>query len=250
MWGEELSCEEDVWRVFYNYVSAQQNNNGKIVSKMPWNDDPMSGETLLIKEELTQFNNSGILTINSQPHVNGVPSSDPVLGWGAPGGFVYQKAYLEFFTCPKKTEALKKILPKYPQINYHIINKSGEKDYTNCHKYRPLAVTWGVFPNSEIIQPTVVDPVTFKKVWKNEAFTLWTEEWGKLYPEASRSRQIIQDISDTYYLINLIDNNYPDKTTCIWDLIRKAIQLADEMEDVVESVSNGSASNGHSCEAR
>ena len=29
----------------------------------------------------------------------------------------------------------------------------------------PIAVTWGVFPGKEIIQPTVVDPVSFH-VWK------------------------------------------------------------------------------------
>ena len=31
--------------------------------------------------------------------------------------------------------------------------------------YSPIAVTWGVFPGKEIIQPTVVDPVSFQ-IWK------------------------------------------------------------------------------------
>ena len=46
------------------------------------------------------------------------------------------------------------------------------------HEYRNLmtecanAVTWGVFPGREVLQPTVVDPISFR-VWKDEAFRLW-----------------------------------------------------------------------------
>ncbi len=42
----------------------------------------------------------------------------------------------------------------------------------NCHPTRANAVTWGVFPGREVIQPTVVDPVSFRS-WKDEAFALW-----------------------------------------------------------------------------
>ena len=41
--------------------------------------------------KLVEINEQGALTINSQPPVNGAPSSDPVNGWGNPGGYVYQK---------------------------------------------------------------------------------------------------------------------------------------------------------------
>jgi methylenetetrahydrofolate reductase (NADPH) len=78
-------------------------------------------------------------------------------------------------------------------------------------------VTWGVFPGREIIQPTVVDPESFL-VWKDEAFALWTEQWAKLYPEGSTSRSIIEGISDSYYLVNLVDNDYP-KDTILWQIL-------------------------------
>src|SRR5438105_2569588 len=94
------------------------------VTKMPWNDEELSLETLAITGRLGSLNQRGVLTINSQPNVNGAPSNDPVHGWGQHGGYVYQKAYLEFFTCGKNVEILKKILPNYPQLNYHIINKN------------------------------------------------------------------------------------------------------------------------------
>lgn len=41
----------------------------------------------------------------------------------------------------------------------------GVSDDTNCDELQPNAVTWGVFPGKEIVQPTVVDPESFK-TWK------------------------------------------------------------------------------------
>lgn len=49
--------------------------------------------------------------------------------------------------------------------NQFVADLQGETDYTNCDLTNPIAVTWGVFPGKEIIQPTVVDPIAFK-TWK------------------------------------------------------------------------------------
>jgi methylenetetrahydrofolate reductase (NADPH) len=59
----------------------------------------------------------------------------------------------------------------------------------------------------EVVQPTVVDAATFL-VWKDEAFALWETQWGNGYPEGSVSRNLIKEIHDTYFLINIVDNNY------------------------------------------
>ena len=45
------------------------------------------------------------------------------------------------------------------------MNRSGDHFVTNCSESEPIAVTWGVFPGKEIIQPTIVDIVSFQ-VWK------------------------------------------------------------------------------------
>ena len=173
MWGQELRCEQDVWDVFYCYLSGQANKDGIKVTKIAWNDeDTLSSETTTyLKEKLSELNKKGVLTINSQPNVNGAASEDAIVGWGPTGGYVYQKAYLEFFTCQANVKALLKVLPQFPRVNYHIINSSGKEDYNNCHRHRPVAVTWGVFPGREVLQPTVVDPVSFK-VWKDEAVSV------------------------------------------------------------------------------
>lgn len=39
------------------------------------------------------------------------------------------------------------------------------KNTTNAPDLQPNAVTWGIFPGREIVQPTVVDPVSFM-YWK------------------------------------------------------------------------------------
>jgi len=61
------------------------------VTRIPWNDDPLAQETESMVAKLVEINEQGALTINSQPPVNGAPSTDPVNGWGNPGGYVYQK---------------------------------------------------------------------------------------------------------------------------------------------------------------
>ena len=50
-----------------------------------------------ICDMLKTLNDNMLLTIDSQPVVNGCKSSDPVFGWGPTNGYVYQKAYYEFF---------------------------------------------------------------------------------------------------------------------------------------------------------
>lgn len=207
MWGRELNSVEDVFEVFVCYLTGKENRRGFKVKELPWNQDELAKETLPFVDKLAHVNKHGILTINSQPNVNAVPSTDPVAGWGRPGGYIFQKAYLEFFTSEEIAMCLYEVLQDFPSVNYHMVNVSGEEDATNANVYSSNAVTWGVFPGSEIIQPTVVDPIAFQ-FWKDEAFALWKHHWGSIYPEKSKSREIIDAIHDTYYLINLVDNDY------------------------------------------
>lgn len=221
MWGTQLEEEKDVWNVFKLYITGETNENGIKVSMIPWHDDALSPETSLIAKELASLNSQGVLTINSQPAINGLPSSDPVFGWGNPNGYVYQKAYLEFFVSKEKSEILNEILLKYPQVNYNIVNSQGDINYSNCDETQPIAVTWGVFPGQEILQPTVVDPIAFN-IWKQEAFDLWKTNWGNLYPPKSESQNIINYFHDNYLLVNLVDNEFT-KPTCLWTITAKML---------------------------
>ena len=63
---------------------------------------PLRSVLLIINELYDIF----LLWVDSQPRVNGVPSTDSSVGWGAEDGFVFQKAYVEFFVCPRLMQRL------------------------------------------------------------------------------------------------------------------------------------------------
>lgn len=223
MWGNELESIEDVYHVFQCYLTGNKNKWGNKVSALPFNDEEILNETSVILDSLERINGKGFLTINSQPNVNGIPSDDETFGWGGTGGYIYQKAYLEFFMPKEYIVALNHVLSEYPQVNYHIIDNQGCIDTTNADRYQPIAVTWGVFPGKEIKQPTVVDPISFN-FWKDEAFELWKVQWQSLYPEKSKSSEIIDSIYENFVLVNLVDNDFI-KGNCLFELIEKTIEL-------------------------
>lgn len=115
------------------------------------------------------------------------------LGWGGPGGYVYQKAYVEFFCSKEKLDALVVKCKDRSSLTYMAVNKEGTLK-SNVGPTDVNAVTWGVFPAKEIIQPTIVDPVSFK-VWKDEAFEIWSRGWAALYPEGDASRKLVEEVS-------------------------------------------------------
>ena len=61
--------------------------------------------------------------------------------------------------------------------------------------------------------------------FQDEAFALWEHQWGRIYPEKSTAREIIHTIHDTYYLINLVDNDYVagNKLFDILDIVLKKL---------------------------
>ena len=61
-------------------------------------------------------------------------------------------------------------------ITYHVINNRGDLR-TNTHSDGPNAVTWGVFPGKEIVQPTIVEAISFM-AWKVYACTHTSSSLG------------------------------------------------------------------------
>lgn len=59
---------------------------------------------------------------------------------------------------------------------------------------------------------------------QDEAFALWIEQWGKLYEEESPSRMLIQYIHDNYFLVNLVDNEFP-LDNCLWQVVEDTFEL-------------------------
>ena len=192
LWGRPV-CIKDIADVFVRYM------NGKLNS-LPWSEAPISKEADTIHDDLADLNQRGFFTINSQPAVDGAKSSHPVYGWGPRNGYVYQKAYLEVFISPEYIAEVLTRIERDPDITYYAVNKAGDLK-TNAPGDGPNAVTWGVFPGKEIVQPTIVETVSFL-AWKDEFFRLG-QDWANCYPSSSPSRYVIEGLMDTWYLVNI-----------------------------------------------
>ncbi|PXF48794.1 putative methylenetetrahydrofolate reductase [Gracilariopsis chorda] len=192
---------DDVTDVFTRFQKGE-------LKRLPWAEtEELATETSVISAPLLWLNRNGLLTINSQPRVNAAPSSDVTVGWGSAGGYVYQKAYVEFFAKPEIVDALFEAAGHFPSLTIYATKANSDKLRTTAKHKSTCAVTWGVFPDREIVQPTIVDPDSFL-VWKNEAFNVWTNVWADLYNEGSPSRAVLNELKDSLYLVNVVDNDY------------------------------------------
>ena len=192
LWGRPESIQ-DVATTFIRYLQQD-------LKSLPWSESPITSEASNIVPDLIQLNRNGILTINSQPAVNGAKSDDPIHGWGPRNGYVYQKAYLELLVCPSMILDLIERVEERAHYTYHAVNMAGELK-TNALSDGPNAVTWGVFPGKEIVQPTIVETVSFL-AWKDEAFRLGID-WSKCYSTLSPSRRLIEGMMQKWFLVNI-----------------------------------------------
>ncbi|KAL5361045.1 methylenetetrahydrofolate reductase-domain-containing protein [Aspergillus floccosus] len=196
LWGEPKSIR-DLAHIFVKFMQGE-------LARLPWSDTPISGEANAIKDKLIELNKRGLFTINSQPAVNGARSSHPVYGWGPKNGFVYQKAYLELLVPPYLLDELIARIEKNEDLTYHAVSKTGELR-TNTRD-SPNALTWGIFAGREVVQPTIVETISFL-AWKDEAYRLG-EDWAKCHEAGSPSRKLIQDVMDNWYLVNIVNNDF------------------------------------------
>lgn len=187
---------------------------------LPWCDlVGITPETGLIQEQLLELiNDKQILTTSSQPSCNGISSDDKIFGWGPSNGKVYQKAFVEFFISKTKWKLLKEKLDKNEKFGYYCGN-TGHFDTSfknNQDSGSSCVVTWGVFPNSEVQQTTILEEESFK-AWVEEAFQLW-KEWAKIFPRNSQPQNFINKCFDDFLLVEVVYHDYSDFDG-LWDFL-------------------------------
>ncbi|OAX80068.1 hypothetical protein ACJ72_05609 [Emergomyces africanus] len=239
LWGEPKSLK-DLSDIFIRFL------NGNL-DRLPWSEGPVTEETEVIKSDLLNLNERGFLTINSQPAIDGVSSSHPVYGWGPKNGYVYQKAYLELLISPTMIDDVISRIEQNSDLTYYCVNKNGELKTNTTDS--PNAVTWGIFASKEIIQPTIVETISFL-AWKDEAYRLG-DDWAKCHAATSPSRHLIQQVMDSWYLVNIVNNDF-HKTHDIFNLFKdlEVKNLDTEVEAIIpaaEPVDN-TQQNGQSLE--
>ncbi|OBA23688.1 methylenetetrahydrofolate reduct [Metschnikowia bicuspidata var. bicuspidata NRRL YB-4993] len=215
-WGTPETTKE-ISKLFMEYLSGK-------IDILPWVDTEMSSETALIQEELFELNQRGWFTLASQPAVNGCPSADRILGWGPSNGFLFQKAFVEFFI-PKKEWDEKLSSKLSQQIQDKTVTFFRGDSSGNITSNLPIggnnqnsktAITWGVFPSTEVLQPTIIDYESFK-AWNEEAFLLWVE-WARCYKRDTKAYELLQSIYENYYLISMIYHDFTDELG-LWTLL-------------------------------
>ncbi|EON97481.1 putative methylenetetrahydrofolate reductase 1 protein [Phaeoacremonium minimum UCRPA7] len=230
-WGEPKSIS-DVASLFVKYLNNE-------LDCLPWSESPLTSEADSIRNDLIELNKRGLITINSQPAVNGVKSSHPIHGWGPPNGYVYQKSYLEVLVSPEILPELIARIEKQPDLSYYAVTRKGNLQSNAPHE-GPNAVTWGVFPGKEIVQPTIVESISFL-AWKDEAFQLGLE-WARCYDAGTPSRVLLEDVMDHWYLVNIVNNDFHQSRTIfeLFDgLAVKDLDKVAETNGQVEPQPNG-----------
>ncbi|CDK27567.1 unnamed protein product [Kuraishia capsulata CBS 1993] len=207
-WGYPTTVK-DLSKLFINYLLSK-------LKVLPWSELGLNSETAIIQEELINLNKKGYLTISSQPATNGSNSTDKIFGWGPDNGYVYQKSFVEMFVPKSEWESvLKDKLAKDENVGYYKSDLEGAFE-TNLPESSAMCVTWGVFPDREVVQTTLLGEESFK-AWNEESFKIW-KEWQRLYPNRSKSSDVIQYVLDNYCLVTVIHHDF-QKESALWDLL-------------------------------
>jgi len=207
LWGEPTSVD-DISRLFLRHLEGE-------IDALPWSEEPLQRETLVIRNELGSLIKKGWWTVASQPAINGIRSTDPVFGWGPKNGFVFQKPFVEFFIPSQEWPSMQKKLEPHPQITWFVGDARGTFSSSDVESINP--VTWGCFTGKEIITPTIIEAVSFK-AWCEEAFGIWAE-WQRLYRPGSESSRLLERIRKDYVLVSVIHHGFLEKGALWNDLL-------------------------------
>ena len=157
-WGNPRT-REDLTALFLDHLEGR-------IAGTPFWDSPLSPESKMILPHLCRMTKAGWWTVGSQPAADAVASDDPVFGWGPAGGYVFQKAFVEFFASDEDVEWLEQNVRTAGAgyVTYFASNLRGEWS-SNLLDDSANAVTWGVFRGQEIAQSTIIERDSFL-AWK------------------------------------------------------------------------------------
>lgn len=207
IWGYPVDLS-DISQIFASYLEER-------IPCIPWCDAPLMKETLQIRPHLLSLNRTpggkGWWSVGSQPAVDGAPSTDPIVGFGPAGGFVFQKAFVELFMSTTDKDALLSRIDKLgpnAQVTYFAGNANGDFA-SNLGEGEANTVTWAVFPGKEIVQSTIIERESFE-AWREEAFEVWAE-WALLFGKGTASRKLIEGVREERWLVTVVHHDYKDR---------------------------------------
>lgn len=235
-WGEP-SSRASISALFVAHLRGD-------LDALPWSEGagaPLSLETRIIEPQLVALiERRGWWSVASQPAANGVSSADPVFGWGPRGGFVFQKAFVEFWIPAREwRDVLRPYLLRSdvaPKVSWYAaanpqratappapaasLDEDAPPEFESSSPASAVdSVTWGSFPGKEIVTPTLIEEISFR-AWADEAFGIW-REWEQCYPPASVSREVIGGCAEDMWLVNVIGQAY-QRPGELWEVLMAA----------------------------
>lgn len=220
LWGYPKSVE-DISTIFIKHMKGE-------LTAIPWSEEGLMPESNIIQQQLLDLNAQGWWTVASQPAINGLPSNNATHGWGPQHGFVFQKAFVEFFLPSAdwnkllgrlKADGVKDLVCFYASNgNGDFVSSDASGGVTGDDSSASTnAVTWGVFPGKEIVTPTIIEEVSFR-AWSEEAFKIWGE-WSRAYGRGHETEAFLGSVKADYWLVNIIHHDFVEENA-LWDLLR------------------------------
>ena len=236
------------------------------LDRLPWSEGDseiaLSAETKIIEKQLVALiEHRGWWSIASQPACNGVRSDHVAFGWGPKGGFVFQKAFVEFWIsekdwhntlkphleksdikdevswyaspCPLDSPSAKSLPNKSsePNSNGEREGKEGREDAKNqTTPYTPLFESSN--SSSEVNSVTwgsfpgkeIITPTIIEEI----SFRAWADEafgiwkeWEACYPVGSETREVLRNCREEMWLVNVISHSYQEPEA-LWDTLMAA----------------------------
>ncbi|KAN0064945.1 methylenetetrahydrofolate reductase 1 [Thecaphora frezii] len=220
IWGYPVT-HADISKIFAAYLQEE-------IQCIPWCDAPLMAETLQIRPFLLQLNLApqncphngeckGWWSVGSQPAVDGAPSTDPIVGFGPKGGYVFQKAFVEVFMSTKDKDALVQKIGREGRgsVTFFAGNRKGDFQ-SNLGEGEVNTVTWAIFPGKEVVQSTIIEKESFE-AWREEAFAIWSE-WELLFAPQSATHKLLKSIGDERWLVTIVHHEYKD-ASALWEFL-------------------------------
>ncbi|KAJ2974334.1 hypothetical protein NUW58_g8690 [Xylaria curta] len=220
LWGHPKTLE-DVNTLFVRHLKGELN-------AIPWSEEEVHEETGIITDQLVRLNQKGMWTVASQPAVNGVRSEDPTFGWGPHHGFIFQKAFVEFFLSAAAWRTLQEKLASpevHGSVTYYATNAAGDfvsSDFSGGVSNSDTAEPTGESDEGYVAGENSTNAVTWEvsfRAWAEEAFGIFSE-WAQVYGKGHESEKLLEAARADCWLVNIIHHDYMAKEA-LWDLLSK-----------------------------
>lgn len=208
----------------------------------------------MIIRHLERLTEKGWWTVGSQPAIDGVSSSDEVVGWGPKGGYVYQKCFVEFFVEKDEVNRIERKVREQGQgwvdyfagdvnvsvcglpfaggIGAHMLLIGRVSDECTCR--RPERgdmgrlrgtgncadddhrerIVLGMEGSFHLPRSEVIAVLI---VMQEEAFSIW-EEWASYYPPESQERKLLDGIRQKRWLVSVVHHDYKNPNA-LWTFL-------------------------------